>query len=112
MAHTTAAKVTATQKGNVKGKRRGIKRFAGTKVSAGEVLVRQLGTKVHPGKNVGMGRDYTLYAKESGTVKFTNATGFKRGKKIVNILPFEVAAVETAKPVKAKVAKTTKAKVK
>ena len=97
MAHTTAAKVTATQKGNVIGKRRGIKRFAGEKVSAGEVLVRQLGTKVHPGKNVGMGRDYTLYAKESGTVNFTNATGFKRGKKIVNVLPVVEATAKTSK---------------
>jgi len=89
MAHTTAAKVTATQKGNVIGKRRGVKRYAGEKVNAGEVLIRQLGTKFHPGKNVGMGRDYTLFAKENGTVKFTNGTGFKRGKKTIHVLPEE-----------------------
>lgn len=87
MAHTTAAKVTATQKGNVIGKRRGIKAFGGEFVQTGAILVRQLGTKVMPGKNVGMGRDYTLYAKVDGVVKFTNATSHKRGRKIINIVP-------------------------
>lgn len=60
MAHTTAAKVTASQKGNVRGKRRGIKTFGGQYVQAGSIIVRQLGTKVHAGKNVGVGRDFTL----------------------------------------------------
>lgn len=87
MAHTTAAKVTATQKGNVIGKRRGVKAYGGEIVSAGTIIVRQLGTKFHPGKNVGMGRDYTIFAKIDGIVKYANATKFKRGKKIVNILP-------------------------
>jgi large subunit ribosomal protein L27 len=89
MAHTTAAKVTATQKGNVIGKRRGVKAFGGEFVSAGSILIRQLGTKVMPGKNVGMGRDYSLYAKIDGFVKFTNGVAYKRGKKIVNIVPVE-----------------------
>ena len=89
MAHTTAAKVTATQKGNVIGKRRGVKAYGGEFVSAGSILVRQLGTKVMPGKNVGMGRDYTLYAKVDGHVKFTNGVAHKRTKKIVNITPIE-----------------------
>jgi large subunit ribosomal protein L27 len=90
MAHTTAAKVTASQKGNVIGKRRGVKTPGGMKVKAGAILVRQLGKKIIPGKNVGMGKDYTLFAKMAGEVKFTKGTGFKRGRKIVNIVPVEV----------------------
>jgi len=89
MAHTTAAKVTASQKGNVKGKRRGVKAFGGELVRVGGILVRQLGTKVHPGKNVAVGRDYTLYSKVDGTVKFTNGTGYNRGKKVVHVVPLE-----------------------
>ena len=50
--------------------RRGVKRFAGQNVRAGSILVRQLGTKIHPGNNVGMGRDYTLFAKIDGTVSY------------------------------------------
>jgi large subunit ribosomal protein L27 len=90
MAHTTAAKVTATQTGNVIGKRRGVKAFGGEFVPAGSILVRQLGTKIMPGKNVGMGRDYTLYAKIDGIVDFTNGVSYKRGKKIININAIEV----------------------
>ncbi len=87
MAHTTAAKVTASQKGNVIGKRRGVKIFGGQAVKAGGIIVRQLGTLYHPGKNVGMGKDYTLFALAEGTVSFTNTTGHKRGKKIVHVKP-------------------------
>jgi len=50
--------------------RRGIKKFGGQAVLAGNILVRQCGTKYHPGKNVGMGSDYTLFALIPGTVKF------------------------------------------
>ncbi|MBU0986476.1 MAG: 50S ribosomal protein L27 [Proteobacteria bacterium] len=50
--------------------RRGVKRFGGQSVTAGNILVRQLGTKIHPGNNVGMGRDYTLFAKIDGIVAF------------------------------------------
>ncbi len=50
--------------------RRGVKRFGGQRVKAGNILVRQLGTKIHPGTNVGMGKDYTLFAKVDGTVAF------------------------------------------
>ncbi len=49
----------------------GVKRYGGQKVNAGEILVRQKGTKFHPGRNVGMGRDHTLFAKMAGTVFFT-----------------------------------------
>lgn len=52
------------------GQRRGVKRFGGQHVAAGNILVRQLGTTVYPGLNVGMGRDYTLFAKVEGTVRF------------------------------------------
>ena len=52
------------------GQRRGIKRFAGETVSAGSILVRQLGTKKAPGLNVGMGKDYTLFALVDGVVSF------------------------------------------
>ena len=50
--------------------RRGVKCFGGHKVRAGNIIIRQLGTKVHPGNNVGMGKDYTLYAKIDGVVAF------------------------------------------
>ena len=50
--------------------RRGVKRFGGEKVRAGNILVRQLGTKIHPGKNVGLGKDYTLFAKIDGIVAY------------------------------------------
>ena len=52
------------------GKRLGVKRFAGQAVKAGTIIVRQVGTKVHPGNNVGMGKDFTLFAKIDGTVAF------------------------------------------
>jgi large subunit ribosomal protein L27 len=52
------------------GQRRGVKRYAGQAVLAGNILVRQLGTKIRAGDNVGMGRDYTLFAKSDGTVQY------------------------------------------
>jgi large subunit ribosomal protein L27 len=50
--------------------RRGVKRFGGQKVTAGTILVRQVGTKLHPGDNVGCGKDYTLFALKNGIVEF------------------------------------------
>jgi large subunit ribosomal protein L27 len=50
--------------------RRGVKKYGGEKVRAGNILVRQLGTKIHPGTNVGMGKDYTLFAKSDGIVLY------------------------------------------
>ena len=52
------------------GQRRGVKKFGGEKVVAGNILVRQVGTKFHPGKNVGLGRDFTIYSLIDGVVKF------------------------------------------
>ncbi len=66
-----------------KGQRRGVKRFGGQAVRAGNILVRQLGTKFHPGKNVGMGKDYTLFALTDGIVKFE----VKRNRKHVSVYP-------------------------
>ncbi|MEE8314028.1 MAG: 50S ribosomal protein L27 [Myxococcota bacterium] len=53
-----------------RGQRRGIKIYAGQDVVAGNILVRQLGTKIHPGRGVGMGRDYTLFALKSGKARY------------------------------------------
>ncbi|MBI3247567.1 MAG: 50S ribosomal protein L27 [Deltaproteobacteria bacterium] len=52
------------------GQRRGVKIYAGETVKAGNILVRQLGTRIHPGTNVGMGRDYTLFSKINGIVRY------------------------------------------
>jgi len=52
------------------GQRRGVKRFSGQIVRAGSIIVRQVGTKIHPGNNVGIGKDYTIFAKIDGIVKF------------------------------------------
>ncbi len=59
-------------------KRLGVKRFGGQTVKAGEILVRQKGTKIHPGENVGLGRDYTLFATAGGNVLFQTSKGKKR----------------------------------
>lgn len=53
-----------------KSKRLGVKSFGGEKINSGTIIIRQRGTKVHPGNNVGMGRDYTIFAKIAGEVKF------------------------------------------
>jgi large subunit ribosomal protein L27 len=66
------------------GQRLGVKRFGGQSVSAGEILVRQRGTKFHPGDNVGLGRDHTLFAKATGAVKFTTK---RDDKTYVSIVP-------------------------
>jgi large subunit ribosomal protein L27 len=64
------------------GQRRGVKRFAGQVVPAGNILVRQVGSSFHPGLNVGMGRDFTLYALKTGTVQFRQSGT----RKIVSVL--------------------------
>jgi large subunit ribosomal protein L27 len=66
------------------GQRRGVKRFGGQFVKAGNILVRQVGTKIHPGTNVGLGRDYTLFAKIDGVVTYED---FGRDRKRVSIYP-------------------------
>lgn len=64
------------------GKRLGLKVGAGQKVKAGNILIRQRGTKFHPGEGVGMGNDFTLFALKEGTVKFSQ----KYGKKYINVV--------------------------
>jgi large subunit ribosomal protein L27 len=66
-------------------KRLGVKRFGGELVSAGSIILRQRGTRVHPGDNVGLGRDHTLFAKIEGKVQF--GTRGAEGKSIVSIIP-------------------------
>jgi large subunit ribosomal protein L27 len=66
------------------GQRRGVKIYGGEQVRAGNILVRQLGTRIHPGKNVGMGRDYTLFAKIDGVVRYER---MDRERKRVTVLP-------------------------
>ena len=67
-----------------KGQRRGVKRYGGENITAGTIIVRQLGTKIHPGTNVGCGRDYTLFAKIDGVVTFED---FGQQKKRVSVYP-------------------------
>jgi large subunit ribosomal protein L27 len=62
--------------------RRGVKCFGGEKVKAGNILVRQLGTRIHPGENVGMGKDFTLFAKIDGRVTFER---YGRSRKKVSV---------------------------
>ncbi len=72
-----------------KGQRRGIKRYDGEFVTGGNILVRQLGTRIHPGRNVGLGKDYTLFAKVDGYVKYEK---FGKQKKRVAVYPERPAA--------------------
>jgi large subunit ribosomal protein L27 len=58
--------------------RRGVKKFDGEVVLAGNILVRQCGTRIHPGENVGVGRDFTLFALTNGKVKFENFRGDRK----------------------------------
>ncbi|HVO82975.1 MAG TPA: 50S ribosomal protein L27 [Syntrophobacteria bacterium] len=69
MAHKKAAGSSRNGRDS-SSQRRGVKRFGGQLVRAGNILVRQVGTKFHPGQNVGMGKDYTLFAKIDGFVRF------------------------------------------
>jgi len=63
------------------GQRRGMKVFGGQTVSAGSILVRQVGTKIHPGRNVGCGKDFTLFAKVDGVVSY----GTSRGRTLAHV---------------------------
>jgi len=82
MAHTKAQGSTRNGRDSA-GQRLGIKAFGENMVMPGAIIVRQRGTKINPGKNVGMGKDHTLYAKVKGIVKFETAAGKKR----VNVVP-------------------------
>ncbi len=91
----------------------GTKLYAGQKAQAGSIIVRQRGTVIMPGKNVGLGRDHTLYALKDGVVSFgtkrkTNFNGKVAVKKIAHVTTKDAKAVKTVK--KTPVKKTTKAK--
>jgi large subunit ribosomal protein L27 len=69
------------------GQHRGVKIYGGQVVRAGNILVRQLGTKFHPGKNVGLGKDFTLFALVDGTVAYEKYTRNRKIKTRVHIVP-------------------------
>jgi large subunit ribosomal protein L27 len=73
------------------GRRLGVKKFGGEIVVSGNILVRQRGTKFHPGRNVGLGRDHTLYATTTGAVAFHTTT---RGRTYISVAPIEADAAD------------------
>jgi large subunit ribosomal protein L27 len=79
---------------NSPGQRLGCKRFGGQNVTAGSILVRQHGTRFKAGKNVGMGRDNTLFAKIDGVVQFE---GEEKGRRFISILPAGTSPAEKSK---------------
>lgn len=81
MAHTKAGGSTSNNRDS-KSKRLGVKIYGGQKAANGNILVRQKGTKYHPGKNVRMGKDYTIYSVTEGTVLFKT----KLGKRVVDVI--------------------------
>jgi len=72
-------------------KRLGVKRYGGELVAAGNIIIRQRGTEYHPGENVGMGKDHTLFALTDGKVQFATK---EKGRKFVSVLPMTEAAAE------------------
>jgi len=88
MAHT-ASTGSAKRTVDVIGKRLGIKKYGGEFVHAGEIIVRQRGSKFYPGKNAGEGRDFTIFSKVEGFVQYRRMSGIKRTQKYVDILPIE-----------------------
>ncbi len=81
MAHTKSQ--GKTRQGTTRpGKRLGVKLFGGQKVEVGQIIIRQRGTKFHPGRGVSLGRDHTIYAAKPGVITF----GKRLGKKIISIL--------------------------
>ncbi len=71
------------------GRRLGVKKFGGEHVIPGNIIVRQRGTKWHPGENVGMGRDHTIYATAEGHVSFCSG---RAGRPCITVIPAQVAA--------------------
>ncbi|PIU49370.1 MAG: 50S ribosomal protein L27 [Desulfobacterales bacterium CG07_land_8_20_14_0_80_52_14] len=66
------------------GQRRGVKCYGGNRVKAGNILIRQIGTKIHPGSNVGMGKDYTLFVTVDGVVEYER---LGKTRKKVSVIP-------------------------
>lgn len=82
MAHKKAGGSKARQGSNVIGKRLGVKKFAGEKVISGDIIIRQRGTKFHPGYRVKIGRDHTIFSTSEGIVSVRN----KKGNKFIDVL--------------------------
>ena len=74
------------------GQRRGVKKFGGELVKAGNILVRQVGSSFHAGVNVGTGKDYTLFSKVNGHVQFIQKGRGKYKRKYISVIPVETAA--------------------
>ena len=81
MAHKKAGGSKARQSSNQRGKRLGVKIFGSQQVKSGQIIMRQVGTKMHPGEGVGIGRDFTLFALVDGVVEF----GVNKGKKLIRV---------------------------
>jgi large subunit ribosomal protein L27 len=82
MAHKKGASSTRNGRDST-AKRLGVKRFGGQMVNAGEIIIRQRGTHIHPGQGVGRGGDDTLFALVEGSVEY----GTRRGRRVVNVIP-------------------------
>jgi len=82
MAHKKATGSKASQGGNVAGKRLGVKVFGGQPIKEGSIILKQIGTKVHPGINAGLGRDFTIFAKRDGVVSFKK----RRNRQYVEVI--------------------------
>lgn len=85
MAHKKAGSASTNGRDSA-GRRLGVKKSGGQKVIAGNIIIRQRGTTVHPGTNVGMGKDHTLFAKTDGNVVFKRGA---RDRKTVSVIPSE-----------------------
>lgn len=90
MAHKKAGGSTRNGRDS-NSKRLGVKRFGGEEVLAGNIIVRQRGTQYHPGKNVGIGRDHTIFATETGRVEFREGA---KGRMFISIVPSPKVAAE------------------
>src|SRR5258705_11839621 len=110
MAHT-ASTGSAKRTVDVAGKRLGIKRFGGEFVNAGEILVRQRGSKFYPGLNTSEGRDFTIFATVQGFVSYRRMNGYKRNQSYVDVLPTQrtETPVKLVKGIKTAVKKEVKA---
>ena len=90
MAHKKAAGSSRNGRDSP-GQRRGVKKFGGELVKAGNILVRQVGSTFHAGTNVGMGRDFTLFSKVLGHVKFSQKGNGKHKRKYISVVPLDEA---------------------
>ena len=90
MAHKKAAGSSRNGRDS-QGQRRGVKKFGGELVKAGNILVRQVGSTFHAGTNVGTGKDYTLFSKVPGLVKFSQKGNGKHKRKYISVVPLDEA---------------------